>query len=40
MENYAPGHFSLYSLAIDKGSYFYDKKGYKENIFPMPDINE
>lgn len=31
-----PGHLSLYSLQIEKGSYFHDKLNYRENAHPLP----
>ncbi|KAL4468683.1 hypothetical protein ABPG74_005186 [Tetrahymena malaccensis] len=31
-----PGHVSIYSLAIEPGSYFYEKNNFREGQFPLP----
>lgn len=31
-----PGHLSIYSLAVEPTSYFYERKGYREGEYPLP----
>lgn len=34
--SFSPGHLSVYSLAVEPTSYFYEKKKLREGEYPLP----